>query len=161
MEIYYKGLGVKKDVEKALFYHEIYANCGHHSEKKYIADMYYEGIEVPRQAEKYIPLYEEMSEFEDGEAEYRLADIYYHGIGVKADEKKALDWYERAFFDNTNRIKGHIFLEGKSKNIKSEFTSFVEMFDYYNSKANSGEVKAQYRLSGLYYRGYGTSVDID
>lgn len=76
-------------------------------------------------------------------------------------KKKALDWYERAFFDSTNRIKGHIFLEGKSKNIKYEFTSFVEMFDYYNSKANSGEVKAQYCLSGLYYRGYGTSVDID
>lgn len=161
MEIYYKGLGVKKDVEKALFYHEIYANCGHHSEKKYIADMYYEGIEVPRRAEKYIPLYEEMSEFEDSEAEYRLADIYYHGIGVEANEKKALEWYERAFFDSTNRIKGHIFLEGKSKNIKSEFTSFVEMFEYYNSKANNGEVKAQYRLSGLYYRGYGTSVDTD
>ncbi len=99
-DIFLQGISVEKDVDKAIDYYELAANCGETFGYEVIAEMYIKGEDVPLNYEKAYELLDKSSEVNHGELRsdsgyYFMGEMYFFGLGVTKDWNKAKKYYKK------------------------------------------------------------------
>ncbi len=101
--MYYNGLGVERDYEKAIEWYSKAAEQGYSTAQNNLGNMYYNGLGVERDYEKAIEWYSKAAEQGNKRALNSLAWTYH----LMGDYEKALPWAEKAIEampDNPNVI---------------------------------------------------------
>ena len=94
--MYQKGLGVKQDYTKAMFWHLRAARKGDSSAQNNIGWMYLNGLGVKQDFTIAIFWYRKAANQKDAAAQNNLGWMYSKGLGVKQDHTMALFWYQKA-----------------------------------------------------------------
>ncbi len=142
-DMYYRGKGVKEDLNKAFEWYMKSARQGNSFAQASVAEMYYDGEGVKKDYKQAIDWYiltaKKRSDYADiglTRIQTILGDMYYLGEGVKRNYKKAFEWYTKA--NNTT-----IALEGKGSSVLQ--TAIGRMYYY-------GEgVRKSYRVAFEWY----------
>ena len=92
--MYYRGLGVPRDVAQSVHWYTRAAEQGHAGAQIYLANMYATNSEFAAEA---VHWYTRAAEQGDRSAQFNLGSIYDHGWGVvPEDDAQAVRWYTRA-----------------------------------------------------------------
>ena len=94
--LYYRGLGVPRDYEKARQYWERAAANGDDDARFSIGSLYHEGTHVARDYGKALALWESAALNGHGDAQFNLGILYYVGMGVPLDYRQARYWFKKA-----------------------------------------------------------------
>jgi TPR repeat protein len=81
----------------------------------------------------------------DADAQYGVGIKYLKGQGVKQDRREAMMWFERA------AVSGHEGAQDKLSRMQDQEKDFKQLL----SKAEAGDLKAQYQVGTLYLKGKG------
>jgi TPR repeat protein len=137
--LYFAGIGVKRDVKKAMELFQYPAEQGHTSAEFGLGVIYLfepEGEQNCHEALHWLKLAADNHYYE---ALYVLGMVYFQGKCVKQDHHKAFEFFTKA---------ANPFYEKRPN----------KLVDFYDDK---GETKSQNILAGMYYYGYGTDVNLD
>lgn len=94
--LYQRGLGLPKDIAKAIYWYERAAEQNHISAQFNLGNLYYEGLEVPRNRNLAIKWYTRAAQNGDAVAQYNVGQAYYNGDGVEQSFPMALLWNKQA-----------------------------------------------------------------
>ena len=94
--MYQRGLGVKQDYAKAMFWHLRAAEKGDSSAQNNIGWMYRNGFGVKQDFTIAIFWYRKAANRENASAQNNLGWMYNKGLGVKQNHNMALFWYQKA-----------------------------------------------------------------
>lgn len=95
-EMYEKGKGAVRDVQKAFEWYLKAANQGDHKAAYKVGLFYYEGTAVKRDFNKAFTWFSQSADKDYVRAQFYLGEMYEHGHGVSKDNDTALKWYKRA-----------------------------------------------------------------
>lgn len=146
--IYYKGIGTGISYKKAIAYLE---KAGTPDALNMLARMYVDGNGCTKDYSKAVSLWEKAAGMGSYTAEYQLAMIYMNGIlGVKADMNKAVMYIKSAAGKGfAPAIKALNALPKEHKAVTAEEIKELEAL------ADSGDIKAVYKLANCYFKGDG------
>lgn len=172
------GCGVKVDYGKALYWYERAAACGDACAAWHAADLYSLSEEIPHDYEKAFALYKIAAKNGGAYASARLGTFYTYGTGTEKDEARGRELlkyaaeqgerigeYEYAlilFSEDADEDKWLDFMEKSAKSGYEPAEHFLRIWesgepddetDELKSRANSGDVQAQFDLGMDYYRG--------
>lgn len=100
-KIYFYGLGVNKDIKKAIYYMDrIYFYFYDYDMTYNIAVLYYEGKEVEKDLKKSFEYLKKSTIKPHKEASYLLGNFYYHGLVLKDDFLAFLNFKDAALLEN-------------------------------------------------------------
>lgn len=99
-DMYYHGLGVKKDLKKAAELFELAAKQGNAEAQFTLSTFYAEGIAVKKSAKEAAKWVSKAANLGLAAAQFNLATIYESGEGLNFDYKKAFYWYTQAAEQN-------------------------------------------------------------
>lgn len=94
--LYQFGLGVVKDIDKAVFWYTEAANAGDSKAQTNLGHLFYEGGVVTRDISRAMKLFELAARQGNVSAQYNLSRAYLAGIGVKPDFVKGFVWLSMA-----------------------------------------------------------------
>jgi TPR repeat protein len=94
--LYQFGLGVVKDVDRAVFWYAKAAAVGDSKSQTNLGHLLYEGIDVKRDISKAMELFEYAARQGNVSAQYNLSRAYLAGVGVKPDFIKGFVWLSMA-----------------------------------------------------------------
>lgn len=148
--IYYKGIGTGISYKKAIAYLE---RAGTPEALNMLARMYVDGNGCTKDYAKAIRLWEKAADMGSYTAEYQLAMIYMNGIlGVKADMKRAVAYIKSAATKGfAPALKALNALPKEHKTLTAGEIRELEAL------ADSGDIKAVYKLANCYFKGDGVS----
>ena len=94
-EVYYRGIGTKRDFKQAFRFYRKAADLGNVSAMRRLANCYEQGRGTKRDMEAALVCYEDASERGDALATLKLGDFYKNGLSslVTKDIYKATDYY--------------------------------------------------------------------
>lgn len=95
-EMYEKGKGAVKDVQKAFDWYQKAANQGDYKAAYKVGLFYYEGTAIKRDYDRAFSWFSQSADKEYVRAQYYLGEMYEHGHGAPKDSDTALKWYNRA-----------------------------------------------------------------
>jgi len=101
-EMYEKGKGAVKDVQKAFDWYLKAANQKDDKAAYKVGLFYYEGIAVKRDYDKAFTWFSRSAEQDYVRAQYYLGELYENGHGAPKDSDTALKWYKRALAGGYN-----------------------------------------------------------
>ncbi len=143
-EMYEKGLGVNKDINKAVSYYYNSAKGGDDRSAVKIGSMYYYGKNVNQNFNEAYKWFYYASKTGNATAEYNLGLMYLEGTGVKQDFKNAFYYLKRS------ADKGHSLAQGEIGNLlyegKGTPQDYQEAIRYLLMSANQGNIYAQMSL---------------
>lgn len=116
--IYYKGLGVKRDIGRGLKLIKEAADNGFSSARIDLGNAYLNGIGVPQDYRKAIELYKKVMEQGVPVGFYNVAYMYVNGKGVPVDIEKGIDLYKKSLekkYGDAAWTLGSIYLNDKFK----------------------------------------------
>ncbi len=171
-DIYYRGLGVTKDLKKAFEYYREAA--GH--ENGYALEkqgwFYYKGEYVKKDFAKALYYFDYAYMRGNKSVAYTLGEMYYKGIGTKIDKNKGLEYYKISSKNgNIDGIKKLLELTKlgviKTETLEEEFNFIKEsfyannsvIFEKYRALADKGYAPAIFELGNLYEQGLGVEQD--
>ncbi|GET04688.1 kinase-like domain-containing protein [Rhizophagus clarus] len=101
---YKNGIGVKKDLKKAVHWYEKAANHGNmvamynlgSCYKNELEHCYNHGIGTLINKQKALELHQNLANLENMMTQYNLGEIYENGDGITKDIDKAIYWYEKS-----------------------------------------------------------------
>ena len=93
---YRDGLGVKKDMKKAIHWFEKAADRNYDNACVSLGDLYYYGQSVKQDYKKAFELYNRALRRDLPDAQYRLGLCNYYGHGIKQNKVKAVEWFKKA-----------------------------------------------------------------
>lgn len=99
-EMYYHGLGVKKDLNKAAELYHLAAKQGDAEAQFNLSVLYSEGITVEKSPKTAALWVTKAANLGLAAAQFNLATLYENGEGVLLDYKKAFYWYAKAAEQN-------------------------------------------------------------
>ena len=168
--IYLNGLGIKKDIEKALELFKKSAELGY-SDSEYQLGKHYRAIADFGESLKY---FEKSACKGNLKSLYKLGEIYQYGFNaVSKDYKKSIEYYIKSaeFGYNEANIKIDSFVENykgskkqnnydddnknEEENIEQVYATFWEYFEKLAEKENAF---ALYRLGQMYENGLGIGL---
>lgn len=158
-DIYYYGLGVDVDFDKAIFYYkETLKRDPHNLKAKYsIAHAYYIGTGVKQNYEQaYKMFYDLVYNDNYEEAVFFLGEFYYLGRIVQQNYQKAMEHFNKSlsYNKNVNSSKyylGEMYLLGRGVDIDCQKAKM-----YFEDILNENDDNAYYKLSVIYQGKYGT-----
>ena len=187
--LYLYGLGVNKDIKKALEYLTAAAQKNANAQTL-LGYLYSKGEVVPMDKKKAIEFYEMAVKQQDESAKLNLGLAYYEGDGVTKNSKKAIELLSQVPIDSTRNYVGHylgnIYMnssednkEQKAKDYykKSAKENYIPSFyalgellekdgdmekalAYYKYAASQKNAQAQYKLGSMYASGNGVKKDL-
>lgn len=95
-EMYEKGKGAVKDIQKAFDWYLKAANQKDYKAAYKVGLFYYEGSSVKRDYDQAFAWFSQSAEKEYVRAQYFLGELYEYGRGAPKDSDTALKWYKRA-----------------------------------------------------------------
>ena len=174
-EMYFEGIGVKKDDKKAFDWIEKAAKQeeGYAPAQYKLAKMYLGGIGVKKDDKKAFDWMEKSAKKDYAPAQYQLARMYFEGIGVKKDDKKAVDWMElsaKQGYAPAQYQLAEMYLYGRGVERNNEQVidwlskaakqGYLEAIDLMLILAEQDDVLAQYQLAEMYLYGRGVKKNI-
>ena len=94
--MYQRGLGVKQDYTRAMFWHLRAAEKGDSTAQNNIGWMYRNGLGVKQDFTTAIFWYRKAANQKNASAQNNLGWMYSNGLGVKLDHTMAIFWYQKA-----------------------------------------------------------------
>lgn len=152
--IYYRGLGVDRDLSRAFHWVKRAAMAGHAKAQVAVGYSYSNGLGVERNESLAIKWYRKAAEQGDAVARRNLGLMYEEGAGVEQDYAKALKWYRRAAEqgDVVSWVRlGEMYYYGRGP----LDLNYQRAIQWWYRAARAGNGKAQYGLSTLYLQGLG------
>ena len=149
--IYYNGLGVAQNYQKAIYYTEQAAQQGHSGAQYNLGYIYYKGLGVEQNYQKAKEYYEQAAQQGHPEAQYNLGYIYYNGLGVAQNYQKAIYYTEQAAQQGHSGAQynlGYIYYNGIGV-----AQNYQKAKEYFKQAAQQGEAEAQYYLGIMYEDG--------
>ena len=156
---YYKGEGVEKSLEKAVFWLIQSAEQGYAPAQNSLANMYYEGEGVEKDLEKAVFWWEQATEQGHAVAQHNLSFRYYKGEGVEKSLEKAVFWLTQAAEQGYAPSQDNLALryyEGEGVEKDLEKAVF-----WWEQAAKQGHTRAQYNMAFKYYRGEGVERSLE
>ena len=144
---YRDGLGVKKDMKKALQWFEKAANRNYDNACVSLGDLYYYGQEVKQDYKKAFELYSRALRRNLPDAQYRLGLCNYLGHGTKQNKTLAVEWFKKAadqLEPNSQYMLGECYEKGEG--VKKDLAKAKE---YYKKAAEAKHEKAIAALKRL------------
>lgn len=155
--MYRNGVGVERDLDKAISNMELAVTSGVSSVRNELADMLIERG-GPGDAEKAFLVAKGFAEDGDGPAAGRLARMYRDGIGTEVDGEEAVRWMYVAAEKNVSWAKR----ESVDMLLKeADLDSHRKAFAYAKDLAESGDAGSCGRVARMYRDGIGTNVNLD
>ena len=156
--VFYRGVGVKKDLFSARKSIEESAEQGFVIAQHGLAVMYYEGEGGERDVFSARKWMEESAEQGFAIAQHGLAVMYYEGIGVERDFFSARKWMEESAEQGYSPAqydlaKMYYYGEGVEKDLS-------QVIKWMRKSAEQGYSPAQYELANVYYKGEGVEKDL-
>ena len=164
--IYLKGLGVKKDIEKALELFKKSAELGYSDSEYQIGKNFYFGSKSL--------IYLEKSACKGNlKALYKLGEIYQYGFNaVSKNYKKSIECYIKSaefgyneanrkldsFVENYKDSKKRNNYDNENKEEKTIEYVYATFFEYFEKLAEKGNAFALYRLGQMYENGVGIDI---
>lgn len=143
-EMHEKGLGVPKDINKAVSYYYSAAKQGDDRGAVKIGKMYYLGSNVAQNFSEAYKWFYYAAKSDNAPAEYNLGLMYLEGTGVKQDFKNAFYYLKRSADRGYSLAQGEIgvlLYEGKGAP-----QDYQEAIRYLLMSANQGNINAQMNL---------------
>jgi TPR repeat protein len=97
--MYFMGLGVTRDYEKAIEWFMAAALQGHVLAQRNLGNIFAAGYGVEQDYLEAFKWYLMAAQNRDTSAQKRVADMYVLGLGVMSDKEQALRWYRKAADD--------------------------------------------------------------
>ncbi|RHZ73200.1 hypothetical protein Glove_232g73 [Diversispora epigaea] len=151
------GIGVEKEVKKALQIYCKLVNEGSFIAAADVANCYLNGFGVEKNEEKAFKLYLKSAEKGIPVAQSSVGWCYNDGIGTRKDAAKGFQWYMKsAFAGNIYAIcnVGYCFSNGIGVD-----RDYQKVFEWILKAAEKGESNAQYYLGNCYKNGDGIIKD--
>ncbi|MBR7158410.1 MAG: SEL1-like repeat protein [Alphaproteobacteria bacterium] len=143
-DMHEKGLGVSKDVNKAVSYYYNSAKQGDDRSAVKIGTMYYFGNNVAQNFAEAYKWFYYAAKSGNATAEYNLGLMYFEGTGVNKDFKNAFYYLKRS------ADKGHSLAQGEIGKMlyegKGAPQDYQEAIRYLLMAANQGNIDAQMNL---------------
>ncbi|MBL0691004.1 MAG: sel1 repeat family protein [SAR324 cluster bacterium] len=147
--IYYKPLGVKRDIKLAVEFFTQSAAAGLNLAQFDLANLYYKGDLVEQDIGQAIYWYNNAALAGHGLSMVNLGVIYDYGIGVRKNPQLALFWYQKAA--NKKEPLGYYNLAQlyyKGIIVKKDYTMAHQLF---KRSADMGVPEAKYDLGLMHY----------
>ncbi|MEA3383829.1 MAG: tetratricopeptide repeat protein [Campylobacterota bacterium] len=98
--IYYKGVGIKKDISKAMKYFKKASLYGHKKASYNVATIYGQKQYKEHNFTKAFDIYQELAKDGYGKAQDKVATYLLYGLGIPKDYKLSVRWFEESYFKN-------------------------------------------------------------
>lgn len=158
-QMYEAGLGTKKDMEKAIYYHKLASRHDIPLSMLYLSSYYLNGKVVHKDYKKAKEILDRLAMLGDPRAYTNLGVIYEKGYGVSVDYKKAFESYSKCAKSDVPdclHALGEMYFFGK--HIKKNYT---KAFDLFSKAYSSGFSYSSYFLGYSYLYGKGVKVNYD
>ncbi|MHB9146879.1 MAG: hypothetical protein ACYC2U_00175 [Candidatus Amoebophilus sp.] len=147
--MYYYGLGVDRNISKAMKLIRIAANQGFAHSQNTLGNMF---LKDKLYADA-LEWYKKAAEQGNASAQYNLGRMYYYGQEIEQDYVKALEWYQKAAEQgNVNAQYNLGWMYDNGEGVEKDCKKAVE---WYKKAAEQGNVDAQYNLGCSYDNGEG------
>ena len=151
--LYYNGLGVEQNYERARFWFQKSANKGDAKAQTGLGYMYYLGLGVDKDYEKAFSYFNKAACQNDAGALESLGALYWNGEAVEKDKGKALEYFVRAAEEGSklgcyNAARAYCFGDESLINIEKswQYLQRLPSLDYDKKEY----FKAHY-MAGMYY----------
>ena len=155
---YQNGIGVPKDLGKAVELYQKAADQGNPLAQNNLGWLYQNGQGVPKDLKKAVELYQKAADQGNAFGQNNLGWLYQNGQGVPKDLKKAVELYQKAV-DQGNALAqtnlGWLYQSGQG--VPKDFKKAAEL---YQKAADQGNAFAQNSLGWLYENGQGVPKDL-
>ncbi|MFI3231673.1 MAG: tetratricopeptide repeat protein [bacterium] len=146
--MYHNGLGVEKDLARAVELYELSADNGYVESAKIVADMYYIGDEIDKNSSKALYYYQKCNSIDMYITQYYIGNIYFAGSGTEQDYVQALNWYKKASNNNITEASymvGYMYEYGLGTEIK-----YDSAITYYTRGVEANHIQSMFNLANLY-----------
>ena len=154
---YYLGVGVGRDLRKAVYWFQKSAEQGDAGAQNIVGLVYMNGEGVDKDPRKAVYWFRKSAEQGMRGAQAGLGAHYWDGVGVTKDRRKAVYWLRKA------AEQGSVFAQSmlgaayaKGEGVDKDLSKAV---DWYRKAAEQGSVKAQFFLGYAYGNGEGVAKD--
>ena len=138
--MYEHGYGVRKDINRAIYYYECAARLNHSKATTRLGNIYEMGLGVNPNPQKALNYYQNGCALKDASAMYNLGLCYKNGSLDKKDETKAFEFLSSAA--KLNFYLAYIEVAKAKEYGIGTTVDFEESFKYYVLSANIGNVDA-------------------
>lgn len=107
-DCYSNGIGVEKDVSKAIEWYTKCAEKGNDLAQLELGIIYSSGIKVPKDEKKGVHWLTKAAELGNPDAQFYLASFYFGGIGVGKDDKKGFEWLMESAKNGNAKAQYHL-----------------------------------------------------
>lgn len=151
---YYRGLGVSKDLTKAVEWEQKAAEQGYAFAQNYLGLCYYNGWGVSKDLTKAVELFRKAAEQGYAQAQCYLAVSYANGEGIRKDLTKAAGWFQKAADQGLAEAQAGLGVcYAKGKGVPKDLTKAAE---WSRKAAEQGNAVAQHNLKTI-INGWGLS----
>lgn len=136
-ELYYDGICVEQNYQKAIEYYKKAAELGSVDALKELGVMYGEGIGVEQDYKKAFEYYEQAAKRGNAVALNNLGYMYQHGEGVEQDFEKAKKLYEKAAEQGISGAVsnlGYMYYNGEG--VEQDYKKAIELFEKATEQGN-------------------------
>jgi len=153
---YEQGLGVPRDMTKALSWYEKAAGQNFPNAFYQLGLAYEAGKGVKADREQALKNFQKAAELKVAEAPYKLASLAMTSTPAKPDEKKALEYLKAGGITGAQAMEtiGTFYENGVGV-----APNYSTAFNWYKKAAEAGRAEALFRLGICYETGFGAAVD--
>ena len=160
-QYYHQGLGVQRDLQKAIFFYTKVAGGSDESLKRdyslLLSQLYMELGSEEKNKEEAIKWIIKAAETGDTKAQIAAGQAYLNGQGIAPDEAKARYWFEQAAaHDSPEAIVSLAYIYANGVGVDVDYK---KAFGYYSHAAELGNSEAAWNLGNFYTNGYGVPAD--
>ncbi len=156
---YYKGDGVKTNVQEAVIWYRKAAEQGHLRAQSDLALCCINGIGLEKNVDEAIKWFRKSAEQGFADAQFFLGISYEAGNGVNKDMKEALKWYRKAAEQGFARAQFVLSLCYANGN--GIVQDLQESFKWLQKSADQGFADAQCNMGVFYVNGYGCEKNVE
>ena len=154
-ERYYKGLGVEKNLPKAIEWYRKAAEGGSSAAQRNLGIFYYEGIGVKKNYSEAVKWHRMAAEQGDIISQYNLGICYYNGEGIERNRAEAVKWFRKSA--EGGNASAQFNMGVCLANGDGVAQDKVEAVMWYRKSADQKNANAQRNLGICYLKGDGVA----
>lgn len=152
--LYYEGLGVKENIQRAFDCYEYAAKRGLADAMNNYADMHFRGETVPQNDEIAHHWFRKAAMLGVSEAMFTMGYMFEKGVGVEADADQSIYWFEQS------AMHGDLYAANYLGHKAMQRGEFDEAFIWYLQAAEGQDVEGEYNVGFCYEEGVGVGQNL-